>query len=82
MLKGEISEAEAVAITGRRTRQYAKRQRTWFRRQHQPLWLEGSDLQHQLAQALPTVERVLGCGVSDSCPPPVTTRLNATTSPF
>jgi len=82
VLKGEISEAEAVAITGRRTRQYAKRQRTWFRRQHQPLWLEGSDLQHQLAQALPAVERVLGCGVSDSCPPPVTTRLNATTSPF
>jgi len=80
--QGEISQAEAVAITARRTRQYAKRQRTWFRRQHRPLWLEGSDLQQQLAQALPQVERVLGCGVSDSSPPPVTTRLNATTSPF
>ena len=80
--QGEISQAEAVAITARRTRQYAKRQRTWFRRQHRPLWLEGSDLQQQLAQALPQVERVLGCGVSNSSPPPVTTRLNATTSPF
>jgi tRNA dimethylallyltransferase len=69
--QGEISQAEAVAITGRRTRQYAKRQRTWFRRQHQPQWLEGSDLQQQLAQALLAVERVLGCGVSDSSPPPV-----------
>ena len=29
----------AIALTERRTRQYAKRQRTWFRRRHSPLWL-------------------------------------------
>jgi len=39
VLAGELSEPEAVAITERRTRQYAKRQRTWFRRQHRPHWL-------------------------------------------
>lgn len=39
VLAGELAEPEAVAITERRTRQYAKRQRTWFRRQHRPLWL-------------------------------------------
>ena len=52
-LAGELSEAEAIALTERRTRQYAKRQRTWFRRQHQPLWLEGQDL---LGQALRAVK--------------------------
>ena len=40
VLAGDLSEPEAVAITERRTRQYAKRQRTWFRRQHRPHWLE------------------------------------------
>jgi tRNA dimethylallyltransferase len=59
-LAGEISLAEAVAITSQRTRQYAKRQRTWFRRQHSPLWLQGTDLQQQLEQALQAVGQVLG----------------------
>ncbi|AFY29355.1 tRNA (adenosine(37)-N6)-dimethylallyltransferase MiaA [Cyanobium gracile] len=39
LLRGELEPEAAVALTERRTRQYAKRQRTWFRRQHQPLWL-------------------------------------------
>jgi tRNA dimethylallyltransferase len=39
LLRGELARAEAIAMAERRTRQYAKRQRTWFRRQHQPLWL-------------------------------------------
>ncbi len=39
LLRGELTRAEAIARTERRTRQYAKRQRTWFRRQHHPLWL-------------------------------------------
>jgi tRNA dimethylallyltransferase len=49
LLSGDLDRQQAVALTERRTRQYAKRQRTWFRGQHQPLWLEaggpdGSDL--------------------------------------
>ena len=59
-LSGEIGLDEAMATTDQRTRQYAKRQRTWFRRQHQPTWLTGSDLRQQLDQALHAVERVLG----------------------
>jgi len=39
MLAGELDRAEAIALTERRTRQYAKRQRTWFRRRHSPVWL-------------------------------------------
>lgn len=57
VLTGELTEAEAVAATSRRTQQFAKRQRTWFRRQHRPLWLDGAD---PLQQALPAIQRVLG----------------------
>lgn len=39
LLAGELEHAQAIALTERRTRQYAKRQLTWFRRRHQPLWL-------------------------------------------
>jgi len=57
VLRGELSEAEAIALTTRRTQQFAKRQRTWFRRQHQPQWLESPD---PLQQALSLIEQVLG----------------------
>ena len=40
VLNGSLNEADAMQITSRRTRQFAKRQRTWFRRQHSPCWLE------------------------------------------
>lgn len=59
-LAGSLSESEAVALTEQRTRQFAKRQRTWFRRRHQPTWLTGPNTADQLAQALQEVERVLG----------------------
>jgi len=39
LLAGELDETAAIALTELRTRRFAKRQRTWFRRQHQPLWL-------------------------------------------
>ena len=60
VIAGDLTEAEAIAITEQRTRQFAKRQRTWFRRQHQPLWIEGSDPMQQLDQCLQAVARVLG----------------------
>jgi tRNA dimethylallyltransferase len=43
LLAGILSREEAIALTERRTRQYAKRQRTWFRRRHTPIWLGGGD---------------------------------------
>jgi tRNA dimethylallyltransferase len=42
-LAGEWSLDEAVAVTARRTRQYAKRQRTWFRHEARIVWLEAGD---------------------------------------
>ena len=57
VLRGELREAEAIALTTRRTQQFAKRQRTWFRRQHQPIWLNDSD---PLQEALSAVQGGLG----------------------
>ena len=59
-LAGELSETEAIALCEQRTRQFAKRQRTWFRRRHAPIWLDGPSTEGQLAQALQVVERGLG----------------------
>ena len=39
VIAGSLTTAKAVQITSQRTRQFAKRQRTWFRRQHNPNWL-------------------------------------------
>jgi tRNA dimethylallyltransferase len=64
VLAGDLNETGAIRITEQRTRQFAKRQRTWFRRQHRPTWLESTSTEGQLAEALaailPTVRQVLG----------------------
>jgi tRNA dimethylallyltransferase len=39
-VQGDLSLTEAVALIKTRTRQLAKRQLTWFRREHQLNWLE------------------------------------------
>ncbi len=39
-LAGEWSLDEAIAVTARRTRQYARRQETWFRRDRRIQWLD------------------------------------------
>ena len=59
-LAGDLSETESIALCEQRTRQFAKRQRTWFRRRHAPIWLEERSTEGQLAQALQVVERGLG----------------------
>ena len=43
LLDGLATEAEALASTIRRTRSYAKRQETWFRRMHRALALDAGD---------------------------------------
>ena len=40
-LEGKISRDEAIAATALQTRQYAKRQWTWFRRDREMEWLDG-----------------------------------------
>ena len=57
MIDGSITRASAVATTSQRTRQFAKRQRTWFRRQHTPQWLSEPDL---LIEAMTRIEQHLG----------------------
>jgi tRNA dimethylallyltransferase len=42
-LKGEISLAEAIELTILHTRQFAKRQRTWFRGIPEIIWLNSED---------------------------------------
>ena len=44
LIEGSLSRERAITLTSQRTRQFAKRQRTWFRRQHTPHWLAGEDL--------------------------------------
>jgi tRNA dimethylallyltransferase len=41
VLRGELTESEAIAATGQAHRNYAKRQLTWFRREPDVRWLEG-----------------------------------------
>ena len=43
VLAGELNIEDAVAITARHTRQYAKRQMTWFRRDRRIIWLDAGD---------------------------------------
>ena len=54
---GSITRQSAIATTCQRTRQFAKRQRTWFRRQHTPQWLSEQDL---LTEAMTLIEQHLG----------------------
>ena len=42
-LAGEWSLEEAIEVTARRTRQYAKRQLSWFRRDPRVVWLPAGD---------------------------------------
>ncbi|MFM7642081.1 MAG: tRNA (adenosine(37)-N6)-dimethylallyltransferase MiaA [Cyanobium sp.] len=60
VLRGDLEESQAIARTEQRTRQYAKRQRTWFRRQHHPLWLEGEELMQQAIKAVQSSRQGLG----------------------
>ena len=61
LLRGELNEEQAIEQTTKRTQQFAKRQKTWFRRQHQPLWLDAPGQEgNPLKQALSAIEHVLG----------------------
>jgi tRNA dimethylallyltransferase len=42
-VRGEIGRDEAIELWKRRTRNYAKRQETWFRREKDVQWIDVSD---------------------------------------
>lgn len=56
VVRGEMSEADAIAETRRRTRAYAKRQRTWLRAERNVHWLDASDRDRAFAAALRIIE--------------------------
>jgi len=41
LLRGELSQAQAIAAVQQAHRNYAKRQMTWFRREPDVIWIEG-----------------------------------------
>ncbi|QEY32520.1 tRNA (adenosine(37)-N6)-dimethylallyltransferase MiaA [Synechococcus sp. RSCCF101] len=57
-IRGGLRPEEALRTTIRRTQQLAKRQRTWFRRQHSPTWLPAGE--PPLTAALTAIRSVLG----------------------
>jgi tRNA dimethylallyltransferase len=58
-LAGEATLGEAVAVTARRTRQYAKRQLTWFRRDPRLLWIPAGDRPGDDPEIVERAERML-----------------------
>jgi tRNA dimethylallyltransferase len=63
-LAGEWTLEEAVAITARRTRQYAKRQMTWFRRDPRLFWIQAGERPGGDPEIVERAERVLRAAVS------------------
>ncbi len=57
VIKGKFNLSEAIDVTNRRTSQFAKRQRTWFKRKHNPQWLND---EQPLREALSLIQAVLG----------------------
>ncbi len=53
IIQGQLNLEQAIALTTVRTRQFAKRQRTWFRRQHAPHWLNSEE---PLSEALSLIQ--------------------------
>jgi tRNA dimethylallyltransferase len=56
VVEGTMAEADAIIETRRRTRAYAKRQRTWLRSERNVHWLDASDKDQAFADALRIIE--------------------------
>ncbi|WP_269621972.1 tRNA (adenosine(37)-N6)-dimethylallyltransferase MiaA [Prochlorococcus marinus] len=57
LIEGEYSLVEAINVTTNRTNQFAKKQRTWFRHQHNAKWLNEKN---SLEEALSLIKNVIG----------------------
>jgi tRNA dimethylallyltransferase len=56
VLRGDMSESDAIAETCRRTRAYAKRQMTWLRSERNVHWIDATDREQTFAAALRIIE--------------------------
>ena len=63
-LAGEWTLDEAVEVTARRTRQYAKRQLTWFRRDPRLVWIPAGARGASDGEVVDEAERVLRAALS------------------
>jgi tRNA dimethylallyltransferase len=63
-LAGEWSLEEAIEVTARRTRQYAKRQRTWFRREPRIMWLSAGSRPADAPDLVDEAERLVRAALS------------------
>jgi tRNA dimethylallyltransferase len=61
-LAGRVSEAEAVRQIQQATRQFAKRQMTWFRRETDVHWLEGFGDESAIAERALGIVKAAGIG--------------------
>ncbi len=57
VLQGDLKLNEAIETTTQRTKQLAKRQRTWFTKQHQPYWLKSDE---PIREAMSRIQARLG----------------------
>ncbi len=57
VIQGSSTMPTAIEIATQRTKQFAKKQRTWFRRQHNPKWLNEKN---SLEEALSLIKNVIG----------------------
>ena len=57
VIEGSLSVEEAIARTTVRTNQFAKKQRTWFKGQHNAKWLNEKN---SLSEALSLIQNVIG----------------------
>jgi tRNA dimethylallyltransferase len=55
MKHGEMSQVQAKEDTARATRQYARRQETWFSRDERITWLKPGTLSERMATVLPAI---------------------------
>jgi len=63
MQRGELTREQAIELTQTQTRQYAKRQMTWFRRERDVHWLEGfGDSLEIRSAALDFIRHARGAG--------------------
>ncbi len=69
MLDGQLTEVEAIEVTALRTRQFVRRQRSWFRRDNRISWLDSAmpDVADR-AQRLIAAGPLVHAGVSDGDP--------------
>lgn len=63
-LAGEWSLEQAIEVTARRTRQYAKRQMTWFRRDSRIMWLAADSAEADDPDLVERADRLLRAALS------------------